>query len=861
MKKHTLFPSDTLVTDDGSLLFTSAGMNQFKANFLGEKKDIKRAVSCQKCFRTGDVNHVGRTPYHHTFFEMLGNFSFGDYFKKESILYAWEFLIEELKMDEKSLWVSVYKDDNEAYDIWLKDAGLDKNRIVKLDEDSNFWPASAPSMGPNGVCGPCSEIFFDRGTDVGCKGKDCNPNCDCGRFVEIWNLVFTQFNRVGKNKLQPLPQKNIDTGMGLERMACVLQGKESNFEIDILAPVVLAVYKIFNIKDDSSKVKSLVHAIVDHSRAATFAIADGVYPSNEDRGYVIRKIIRKASFAANLLGARQVFMYSLVSLFGDLMGDFYPEIIKKKSVIEKVIMAEEDKFILALKEGTSQLVAELNKLKKNNNDMVNADMIFCLYDTWGFPFELSKSMASEAGVKVDEEGFNKLLKKQQERSRKQSMFDENIFNKGEDIKEISEFAGYGQLGLDAKILQLLPAKGRGDTGKGDVKELKNGEEGVVITDITPFYAESGGQLTDKGVIVTACGEFMVDKVFKVASAILHKGKVVKGVMQRGKARMAVDKNRRKAITRAHTATHLLQAALRVVLGEHVAQQGSLVDEDRFRFDFTHFQALSSDEIVKVEKLVNEYILNADAVCKENLSFDEAKKQGALAFFKDKYDKLVRVVSISDYSKELCGGTHLNNAAEIGSFIIESESSISSGIRRIEALTGLQAYNSSQSTRIIQNETIRILKTNTSGLIEVTKNIVDQIKNKNTQINNYQKQLLAGQVDGILEKCKQIKGISFIGYQLKSQGYTNLLYVSDLLRKREKSLFIFLTSSIENDIFVCAVTNDLVKRGMSSKQFVNAYRKKLGLRGGGKDSSAQGVIENKTSKFPEVLEKCFREFAT
>jgi len=455
-KGHVLFRSDTLVPDDPTVLFTSAGMNQFKPYFLGDKKDIRRATSCQKCLRTDDLEEVGRTPFHHTFFEMLGNFSFGDYFKKETIEWAWDFLLKELDMKEKDLWVSVYKDDDEAYKIWKDHIGVPGDKIVKLGEKDNFWPANAPTLGPNGPCGPCSEIFFDRGKDAGCGKKNCDPGCDCDRFSEVWNLVFTQFNRVGQNKLDPLPQKNIDTGMGLERMAAVLQGKYSNFEIDILAPVVKEVRKLLNVDTKDPKATSLIHAIVDHARAATFAIADGVYPSNEERGYVIRKIIRKAIWAAHLLGRKKPFLYELPYVYAESMKEPYAELKEKEGVIAKVIHAEEEKFLSTLKDGENQFSIIVEGLKEDKKDTVSASDLFRLYDTYGFPLELSKEIAKDHNLGVDESGFEKLLIQQQERSRKKSMFGEDIFKTEElKLKAATEFVGYHVLESESQIVHLI----------------------------------------------------------------------------------------------------------------------------------------------------------------------------------------------------------------------------------------------------------------------------------------------------------------------------------------------------------------------------------------------------------------------
>ena len=593
-KKHIVFSSDTLVPNDKSLLFTSAGMNQFKPYFLGEKKDVHRATSCQKCLRTGDLGEVGRTPYHHTFFEMLGNFSFGDYFKKEAMEFAWNFLTQELNISEDDLWVSVYKEDSEAFNIWRDHIGVSENKIVKLGQASNFWPANAPLNGPNGPCGPCSEIFFDRGRKIGCKTKNCNPDCSCLRFVEVWNLVFTQSNRVGENLLERLSQKNIDTGMGLERMASVLQNKKSNFEIDILWPAVKLVKEILGVKDIDSQKQSLINAIVDHSRAVTFSIADGIYPSNEERGYVIRKIIRKASWSAHLLGRKEPFISEIVTVFSELMGKFYPEIIEKKDIIVKVIKAEEERFLSTLKDGKVSILKEMKILAKKKKDVIEAEVLFRLHDTYGFPLELCKDIAQKNNMKIDEEGFKVLFKKQQKRSRSKSMFDESIFNEtGFDIKEKSEFIGYDRLEENVKVERIF-------SKEEELKTIDSGTQALVILDRTPFYPESGGQLTDKGIIKSRYGKFLVEEVFKINEVILHKGQVIEGKIKKGnKVLASVNIERRRSLTRAHTATHLLQSVLRDILGRHISQQGSLVDEDRLRFDFTHFKALSSNELEKI----------------------------------------------------------------------------------------------------------------------------------------------------------------------------------------------------------------------------------------------------------------------
>ncbi|MBU1121818.1 MAG: alanine--tRNA ligase [Candidatus Omnitrophota bacterium] len=852
-RKHVVFSSDRLVGDDDSVLFTCAGMNQFKPYFLGEKKHVTRATSCQKCLRTGDLEEVGRTPYHHTFFEMLGNFSFGDYFNKETIEFAWEFLCKELNMKEENLWVSVYKEDEEAYQIWKDYIGVDPQRIVRLDQKSNFWPAQAPAFGPNGPCGPCSEIFFDRGRSVGCGKPECNPDCDCFRFVEIWNLVFTQFNRVGENKLEELPQKNIDTGMGLERMASVLQGKDSNFQIDILAPLVEKVKEIIKIKETDAQVISLINAIVDHGRAVTFAICDGVFPSNEERGYVVRKLIRKAVWKANLLGRKEPFLHKLPLLCAEIMKSQYPDVYDNKDNISQIVLSEEEKFIYTLGEGRTQFSGIVKDLKKAGGDTVNAADCFRLYDTYGFPLELSKEMASSHNLKIDEEGFGELLKQQQARSRKNSMFGEEIFKKvGLFISTVSRFSGYEQLKAESQILRLIRDNKNCDS-------LNQGDSGFVVLDITPFYPEGGGQLTDKGLIKTKEGEFSVEKVVKVNEAIVHSGKVIKGKIIKGGAFVSVDSDRRKALARSHTATHLLQAALRKILGSGVTQQGSLVDEDKLRFDFTHFNRLTDNQIKKIEEEVNKFILRADMVEKRLVSYAEAKEAGALAFFKDKYGESVRVVSISDYSKELCGGTHLDNTSGVGLFSIVSEASISSGVRRIEAVVGMGAYNNLKSIGDSVSGIETLLRCNHKDLKPAVIKLIDDLKKEKDKNSRLEKKMISLQVSELIKMKQKIKGRDFLVCTFEEKNYPVLLYLSDLLKKKMDSGFMFLISSCEGkDIFVCSVSDDYLKEGITCKKFISEFGKELFLKGGGRDNLSQGVILSRTKGFLTKLDDCIKK---
>ena len=854
-KGHKLFASDTLVPDDASVLFSSAGMNQFKDYLLGRKKDVTKAVSCQKCLRTGDIERVGQTPCHHTFFEMLGNFSFGDYFKKEAIEFAWEFVTKELNMKPKDLWISVYRGDEEAFDIWKDHIGVLPERMVQLGPESNFWPANAPMDGPNGPCGPCSEIFFDRGADVGCGRPGCDPSCDCRRFIEFWNLVFTQFDRRGVNDLEPLPQKNIDTGMGLERMAAILQGKSSNFEIDIFAPLVARARDVLRAVDNAPKTLSALYSIVDHARAITFAIADGVYPSNEDRGYVIRKLVRKASLAGSFLGMKKAFLYRLVDPVAEAMKAAYPEVDAKKANVMQAVLAEEGKFLYTQKEGATQLGFIAERLKKESRTVVSAEDVFRLYDTFGYPLDAIEETAAKYNLNIEKgEKFQALLKKQQEQSRQKSMFAGSIFNRdGLDIKDKSEFVGYKSFSAFVNAVNILR---NGET----VKDAKEGEEVLVVLDQTPFFAAGGGQLSDKGWIRADETEFEVADVLRNGAAIVHRGKVVKGTLRPGKVEASVDTVRRKAIARAHTATHLLQAALRKVLGDHVAQQGSQVDEDRLRFDFSHFQAMSHVETIAVEKEVNAMVAAASEVNIKVVSMEEAKKEGALAFFKDKYGDEVRFVAMGVFSKELCGGTHLDNTAGVGLFAIVAESSISSGTRRIEAVTGQKAYEYFRAMEETLEASSALLKVSPNELESAVQKVVEELQREKNNTGNLRREVLGSKLEDIFKSAKEINGISFLGHLFDGADSGSLLSICDEIKGRDSSIFIYLVGGAPSKrIFVVCAGEALVSRGITCDKFVNVYKNELGVKGGGRPNLVQGVVMAAGNDLFKCAEDCFAKF--
>jgi alanyl-tRNA synthetase len=676
-KGHTRVKSASLVPEsDPTLLFTNAGMVPFKNVFLGlEKRPYKRAVSCQKCLRVSgkhnDLESVGYTSRHHTFFEMLGNFSFGDYFKREAILYAWEFVTEYLKLPKERLYVSVFRDDEEAYRIWNEEVGLPSERIWRLGEEDNFW-----QMGDTGPCGPSSEIYVDRGEEYGEE-----------RFLEIWNLVFMQYNRDEKGNLTPLPNPNIDTGMGLERIASVLQGTKTNFEIDLIKPLIDFGQEISG-KTYGENFEDTVamRVIADHLRAITFAISDGVLPSNTARGYVIRRILRRALRFGYKLGIREPFLYKGVDVVVEVMKDAYPELLQTRAFVKGVVKAEEERFLHTFKNSMPVVEEFINTALEEGRRFLKGEEVFKLYDTYGFPLDLLEEIAKEKGLSLDMEGFEKEMEIQRERARQnfkiQTKEVQPIYQHLKNIGRTSTFVGYEQYVAQSKVIALLK---NGEL----VSELKEGEEGEVFLDITPFYAERGGQIGDTGTIESVDGLFVVDDTQSpVDGVISHKGKVVKGTIKVGDQVIAsIDRERREDIKRNHTATHLLHSALRLVLGEHVRQAGSLVADKYLRFDFTHFQALSVDELKRVEELVNEQIRKNEPVIVEEKDYREAIKEGAIAIFEEKYGERVRVLSVGDFSKELCGGTHVSRTGDIGYFKIISESSIGAGLRRIVAKTG------------------------------------------------------------------------------------------------------------------------------------------------------------------------------
>ncbi|ALB01569.1 alanyl-tRNA synthetase [Francisella persica ATCC VR-331] len=827
-KNHSHQPSSSLIPfGDDTLLFTNAGMVQFKDIFLGiEKRDFSRAVTVQKCLRAGgkhnDLDNVGYTARHHTFFEMLGNFSFGDYFKKEAISFAWEFLTNEIKLPVEKLWVTIYASDDEAFDVWHKHIGLAKDRIIRIDSIDNFW-----SMGDTGPCGPCTEIFYDHGEDVA-GGLPSTPEEDGDRYIEIWNIVFMQYNRHADGSTTDLPKPSVDTGMGLERISAVLQNVHSNYEIDLFQALIKKAQQITNAKDINSP---SLKVVADHIRSCSFLIADGVLPANEGRGYVLRRIIRRAIHHGNKLGANEIFFYKLVTELISQMGEAYPQLIDNKDLIEKTLIKEEELFLKTIENGIKIFDAEIENLKGNT---ISGEVAFKLYDTYGFPFDLTADMAREKGFKVEEKAFLAQMQVQKQRSKKAGKF--NIdYNSLINSKIKSEFRGYLTLIEDAKILEVYK--------DGQlVDSIAEEAPAVVVLDKTPFYAKSGGQVGDKGTLEGVGFEFIVEDVQKSGEAILHIGKLVKGRLNVNDELTAqVSVQHRLATAANHSATHLLHKALKVVLGNHAEQKGSLIDENRLRFDFTHDKSISRSEIEQIELLVNQQIRSNYSVETIETSQQKAKSLGAKALFGERYSDIVRVISIGDFSIELCGGTHVAYTGNIGLFKIISEGSIASGIRRIEAVTADKAI---RHTFTNENKIITLkdsLKANDDNLVDKLNSILQQIKNQEKQIAKLKKELLSNSNNDIKES--NIGDIKVVVANIDGVDVKILRdKIDDYKSKNSKVIAVLTTTNAGKVQFVIGISS-----GMTTLIKAEDIAKELGShidgKGGGRADMAQGGGNN------------------
>lgn len=846
-KEHKHFESASLIPDDKTLLLTVAGMVPFKPFFLGEKEaPFKRITTYQKCIRTNDLENVGNTPRHQTFFEMLGNFSFGDYFKKESIEWSWEYITEVLKLEKEKLYISVFETDDEAYKIWNEVIGIPKEHLVRLGESDNWWAA-----GPIGSCGPCSEIYYDTGNGEGCPNPEtCAPGCDCNRFLEIWNLVFTEWNRLEDGTLVPLPEKNIDTGAGLERIASVVQNKKTNFDTDLFMPIMENILKVLNIRREDYDVT--VKIIADHIRAATFLIADGVLPSNEGRGYILRKLIRRAFGVGSrtqdkIFGKDEVFLYKLVEVVINTMKDGYPELESKQEYIEKVIKLEEERFAATLKHGIEILMEEINRMKLNGIKKLSSEVSFKLYDTYGFPIELTEQVIENEGLEVSEEEFNIELEKQIKRSQssketisdmvKDEFIDEFFTKNGK-----TEFVGYNQLYSSGTILHLSKIDGL------------DGYE--VIFDRTPFYAESGGQVSDKGLVKFDEFEGEITNVIKKKDVFIHHLSQLKGSLPKigDTLELMVDEDYRNDVQRNHTATHILHKALREVLGSHVEQSGSMVDNERLRFDFSHYEPITHEQLKEIEKIANRVIMKNIALIVNYEDIQVAKDRGAMALFSDKYGDTVRVVEIPGFSIELCGGTHVKSTGEIGLLNIESESGIASGVRRITAITGNNALSYVEELENKVEEIAYILKSDTGNIIEILKKQIDEIKELDKMNSNLQTRLIKYEIDEMLADIKEIKGIKVLIKSYKNKEVEELKEIVDRVKEKMKSIVVLLGTDNGKAIFVSGVTKDLIGKIKAGDLVKYAAIVTDGNGGGRPDFAQSGGKDG--SRVSEALEKTF-----
>ena len=855
---HKVVPGSSLVPDDPTLLLTNAGMVQFKPYFLGERKaTFKRATTVQKCLRTTDIESVGMTARHNTFFEMLGNFSFGDYYKESVIPWAWEFLTQVLGIEATSLWMSVYEEDGEAEEIWKSTPGVDPARVIRLGAHDNFW-----DMGATGPCGPCSEILFDRGEDLAC-GPGCEAGCDCDRFLELWNLVFMQYDRQPDESLIPLPRKNIDTGMGLERVAAIKQGVPTIFETDIIRPVVDAITDLSGFKLGSgSAIDISIKVVADHSRAATFLISDGVIPSNEGRGYILRRLLRRAVRHGRLLGIEGHFIDRLSAVVVELLGGVYPGLKEHYRMVEEVIDAEEERFSQTIGQGVELLKDVVEKSRDEGRELIDGKTVFYLHDTLGFPFELTREMAGDAGMGVDEEGFEGLMDEQRERARRS--------REGEvDPGELEVFARVcktaGETALEAHSCHALKTRVTAIIADGLRVESASDTEGVeVILESTPFYAEAGGQVGDTGTITTSGGTIQVeDTYYGARGLIVHKGKL-EGVLAQGDtAHGDVDTFRRRAISRNHSATHLLHWALRRVLGTHARQSGSLVGPDRLRFDFTHFKALSPEELTRIEALANDRVLEDHPLETNVTSREEAEAAGAMALFGEKYTEQVRVVRIGDFSKELCGGIHVSSSGQIGPIRIVSESGIGAGLRRIEATTGLATLDHYRFVESHLKRAATLLKIRPEEVPDRVAEVVEKLRELERAAARERSTHVASSAQSIAESGRKVEvaGVTLVLQCVEGADVKTLRDMADMVMSKSHAGLVALVGEANGKAqLVVKVGKDLVSRGLDAKQLATAGGKALGGGGGGRpDMAVAGGprVEGRSEALEEV-EKAARE---
>jgi len=850
-KDHLVESSFSLVPKtDKSLLLINAGMAPLKDYFTGiEMPPHNRMATCQKCIRTGDIENVGVTSRHATFFEMLGNFSFGDYFKDEAIKWGWEFITEVLEIPKDKLWISIYIDDDEAFDIWKDKIGIPEDRIVRLGKEDNFWEIGT------GPCGPCSEMYYDRGPEFSCGDPNHTLGCDCDQFLEFWNLVFTQFSKNEDGTYVPLKEKNIDTGMGLERIAAIMQGVDSIFEVDTIRKVLDKVVQISNktygenLKDDIS-----IRIITDHVRAVTFLINDGVMPNNEGRGYVLRRLLRRSARHGKLLGINNIFLNQVVDVVIEQSAEAYPSLVEKRDYINKIVGIEEEKFNQTIDQGIERLKSYVEELDKTGDKVLSGSNAFKLYDTFGFPLDLTREILEETDKRVDEDSFNNEMEKQRKRARKArgENGELNWANGDSEILENFEntkFIGYDLLENKSKVVAIIK-------NETLVENATKGDEIELAVESTPFYAESGGQVGDAGFILSDNLKIEVIDCKKTKNDIfLHKCKVINGEISiSDEVLLKVDENRRRNIERNHTSTHLLHKALKIVLGNHVQQAGSYVDDKRLRFDFAHFSPITDEEIKRIENMVNEEILKAEDVEIINTTLEEAKKLGAISLFDEKYSNDVRVVKVGEFSMELCGGTHIENSAEVGLVKIVSEGGIASGVRRIEAVTGFNAidyYNDIENTF---NEVVKVVKSEKEEIVSKVEQLVDEIKKVSKEMNQLKSKMASSNISELIENKIVIQDISVIRFAYNNVDVNTIREIGDKLKDRLDDYIIVLASITgDNAIIIVMASDGAIAKGLNAGTIVKEIVKITDGKGGGKPNSAQAGGAN-AKKVNLALEK-------
>ena len=845
-KGHMRLPSFSLIPkDDNSLLLINSGMAPMKKYFTGEvTPPSKRVTTCQKCIRTPDIERVGITARHGTFFEMLGNFSFGDYFKHEATAWAWEFCTKVLELPVDKLWVTIYQDDDEAFDIWTKEVGVAPERIVRMGKEDNFWEHGS------GPCGPCSEIYFDRGEKYGCGKPDCGVGCECDRYVEFWNVVFSQFDSDGKGNYPPMEHPNIDTGMGLERLACIMQGVDNLFLVDTVQNIMKHICRIAGIQYGEDEKKDIsLRVITDHIRSTTFMIGDGVMPSNEGRGYVLRRLLRRAARHGRLLGINHTFLADVANTVIDENKNAYPELDEKRAMITKLIHVEEESFAKTIDQGMQMLNSLIDK---DFNACLSGEDAFRLNDTYGFPLDLTKEIVAERGMTVDEERFHQLMQEQRERARnaRKNAGADAWAGENDVLADVppTEFLGYEKSQTEATVLAILKDGER-------VDHATAGDEIALVLDRTTFYAESGGQVGDVGPISSADALIAIDNTTKNhAKNFIHHGVINAGTISVGdRVQTEGDPENHRAIMRNHTAAHLLQAALRTVLGDHVEQAGQLVDEKYVRFDFTHFAALTPEEIHRVETIVNGVILSGTPVECREMPIEEAKKLGAMALFGEKYGSIVRVVSVGDFSKEFCGGTHVDNTGKIGLFKILSESSVAAGVRRIEAVTGLNALQYLNDTLAQLGAVASALKvTSVSGLAQRAEQMTAELKEKDREIESLNAKMADMRINGLFEGAKDINGVRVITALFSATPSNALRTMCDKIRDNAPNVVAVLAATQDGKANIAvAVGKEAQQKGLNAGKIVREVAKVAGGNGGGKEEFAMAGAKDLT-KLDEAL---------